>query len=119
MIGPGLSAFATHCRSVNRPVLADTLRDFTARTTLIAMRYQSSHDAALSCQEHVDIVAALAAGDSTRAEALMARHLASVQAALRLPAEEDPLQQLREALAPLPASAPADPAEPAYLGALL
>ena len=100
-------------------LLADTLRDFTARTTLIAMRYQSSHDAALSCQDHVAIVAALAAGDSVRAEALMAEHLASVQAALRLPAEEDPLQQLREALAPLPASVPTDPAEPAYLGALL
>ena len=30
-------------------LLADTLRDFTARTTLIAMPYQSSHDAAQSC----------------------------------------------------------------------
>ncbi|MEO6278681.1 GntR family transcriptional regulator [Roseateles sp.] len=103
-------------------LLADTLRDFTARTTLIAMRYQSSHDAALSCQDHVAIVAALAAGDSARAEALMAEHLASVQAALRLPADTDPLQRLREALAPLPSSATSvafDPAEPAYLGALL
>lgn len=104
-------------------LLADTLRDFTARTTLIAMRYQSSHDAALSCQDHVAIVAALAAGDSARAEVLMAGHLASVQAALRLPADSDPLQKLREALAPLPApstsTATADLAEPVYLGALL
>ena len=106
-------------------LLADTLRDFTARTTLIAMRYQSSHDAALSCQDHVAIVAALAQGDSARAEALMAEHLASVQAALRLPADDDPLQRLRQALAPLPATSPASPAaaaEPAdsvYLGALL
>jgi len=100
-------------------LLADTLRDFTARTTLIAMRYQSSHDAALSCQEHVAIVAALAGGDSARAEALMAEHLAHVQAALRLPAESDPLQQLREALAPLPTSATTESADPAYLGALL
>ena len=30
-------------------LLADTLRDYTARTTLIAMLYQSSHDAAASC----------------------------------------------------------------------
>jgi DNA-binding GntR family transcriptional regulator len=44
-------------------LLADTLRDFTARTTLIAMRYQSSHDAAQSCDEHVQIVQALEAGD--------------------------------------------------------
>lgn len=102
-------------------LLADTLRDFTARTTLIAMRYQSSHDAARSCQEHVAIVAALAAGNSAHAEALMAEHLAHVQAALRLPADTDPLQQLRDALAPLPtpAASSAEPAEPAYLGALL
>lgn len=99
-------------------LLADTLRDFTARTTLIAMRYQSSHDAALSCQEHVAIVGALAAGDSAGAEALMAQHLANVQAALRLPADDDPLQQLRDALAPLPAAATESTA-PAYLGALL
>ena len=100
-------------------LLADTLRDFTARTTLIAMRYQSSHDAVLSCQEHVAIVNALAAGDNARAEALMASHLASVQAALRLPVDDDPLRQLREALAPLPTPHPDEPAEPAYLGALL
>jgi DNA-binding GntR family transcriptional regulator len=99
-------------------LLADTLRDFTARTTLIAMRYQSSHDAVRSCEEHVAIVAALAAGDSARAEALMDEHLRSVQAALRLPADDDPLQRLREALAPLPSPSP-ESAEPAYLGALL
>lgn len=102
-------------------LLADTLRDYTARTTLIAMLYQSSHDAAASCAEHVAIVDALAQGDRARAEALMAEHLANVQAALRLPALSDPLAQLREALAPLPTSAASvsDPNEPAYLGALL
>jgi len=102
-------------------LLADTLRNFTARTTLIAMRYQSSHDAGLSCQDHVAIVEALAAGDAARAEGLMAEHLASVQAALRLPAEDDPLQLLREALSPLPAAAaePASATAPTYLGALL
>lgn len=101
-------------------LLADTLRDYTARTTLIAMLYQSSHDAAASCQEHVAIVAALEQGDRARAETLMAEHLAKVQAALRLPALSDPLDQLREALAPLsqPARESADPPA-AYLGALL
>jgi DNA-binding GntR family transcriptional regulator len=44
-------------------LLAETLRDFTARTTLIAMRQQSPEDAAQSCAEHVGIVAALEAGD--------------------------------------------------------
>ncbi|MBA4342317.1 MAG: GntR family transcriptional regulator [Methylibium sp.] len=104
-------------------LLADTLRDYTARTTLIAMLYQSSHDAAASCAEHVAIVDALAQGDRARAEALMAEHLANVQAALRLPALSDPLDQLREALAPLPTSAAAsiapDPSPAPYLGALL
>jgi len=82
-------------------LLADTLRDFTARTTLTAMLYQSSHDAAQSCQEHVAIVDALEQGDAARAEALMAAHLGSVQAALQRPAHSDPLDVLRQALAPM------------------
>ena len=82
-------------------LLADTLRDFTARTTLIAMLYQSSHDAAQSCEDHVQIVAALEKGDLARAEALMAEHIGTVQAHLRLPAAADPLAQLRDALAPM------------------
>ena len=81
-------------------LLADTLRDFTARTTLIAMLYQSSHDAAQSCDEHVQIVDALEQGELARAEALMSAHIGSVQAALRLHASTDPLAQLRQALAP-------------------
>jgi DNA-binding GntR family transcriptional regulator len=82
-------------------LLADTLRDFTARTTLIAMLYQSSHDAAQSCEEHVQIVAALEKGDLTRAEQLMSQHIGTVQAALRVQTGADPLAQLRDALAPI------------------
>ena len=82
-------------------LLADTLRDFTARTTLIAMLYQSSHDAAQSCDEHVQIVDALEQGELARAEALMSAHIGSVEAALRLHASTDPLAQLRQALAPV------------------
>jgi len=89
-------------------LLADTLRDYTARTTLIAMLYQSTHDAALSCEEHVQIVEALEQGQLTRAEQLMTEHIGSVQAALRLSATTDPLARLRDALAPL-----SDPALPA------
>lgn len=91
-------------------LLADTLRDFTARTTLIAMRYQSSHDAAQSCEDHVRIVAALERGDTADAEALMTRHIGTVQSALRAHSPSDPLARLRDALAPMqgvPASAPA------------
>ncbi|WPB59170.1 GntR family transcriptional regulator [Xylophilus sp. GOD-11R] len=113
-------------------LLADTLRDFTARTTLIAMLYQSSHDAVQSCEDHVQIVAALEAGDTALAEQLMARHIGSVKDALRLKpaaADDDPLSGLRDALAPV-AKTPYPPLPPAdgkavsdppatYLGALL
>jgi DNA-binding GntR family transcriptional regulator len=91
-------------------LLADTLRDFTARTTLIAMRYQSSHDAAESCDDHGRIVQALEKGDLVLAEKLMQEHIGTVQAALSLQAAHgDPLAQLRNALSPLPSSAPATP----------
>jgi len=116
-------------------LLADTLRDYTARTTLIAMLYQSTHDAVQSCEDHVQIVAALERGDHAAAEALMAAHIGTVQSALRVQAPADPLAQLRDALAPLQntntaaAAAPkgkrrkaaASPASDSstYLGALL
>lgn len=111
-------------------LLADTLRDFTARTTLIAMLYQSTHDAVKSCQEHIDIVKALEAGDKTRAELLMSEHIGQVQSALRLQtAPNDPLAELRQALSPLetrsvmdqhdktPTSVPSSSST--YLGALI
>jgi|JI10StandDraft_1071094.scaffolds.fasta_scaffold23129_5 DNA-binding GntR family transcriptional regulator len=82
-------------------LLAETLRDFTARTTLIAMRYQTPEDAAQSCNEHALIVQALEAGDLATAERLMAEHLLTWQRKLRLPAEQDPLAELRDALAPV------------------
>ena len=107
-------------------LLADTLRDFTARTTLIAMLYQSTHEAAQSCQEHVDIVKALETGDTARAEALMAQHIGHVQQALRLDtAAADPLANLRAALAPVsgprekPDPPPDSPPSATYLGAVL
>ena len=111
-------------------LLADTLRDFTARTTLIAMLYQSTHDAVQSCEDHVQIVAALERGDHAGAEALMAAHIGTVQSALRVQAPTDPLAQLRDALAPLQntaakpgrrkaAPSPDDTDSTTYLGALL
>lgn len=81
-------------------VLADMLRDLTARTTLIAVRYQSGHNAAQSCAEHVKIVAALEADDFTCAEQLMSAHLSSWQSKLPIPVDDDPLTQLRQALQP-------------------
>jgi DNA-binding GntR family transcriptional regulator len=89
-------------------LLADTLRDLTARTTLIAMLYQSSHDAAESCDDHVRIVQALEKGDLGLAEQLMQSHIGTVQAALsRQASGGDPLAQLRSALSPLSSPSPA------------
>ena len=89
-------------------LLADTLRDFTARTTLIAMLYQSSHDAAHSCEEHGRIVQALEQSDWVLAEQLMQAHIGHVQAALKLHATSgDPLAELRHALRPMNDSRPA------------
>jgi DNA-binding GntR family transcriptional regulator len=112
-------------------LLAETLRDFTARTTLIAMRQQSSADAAQSCAEHVQIVEALEAGDLARAEQLMAQHLLTWQRKLHTPAEPDPLARLRDALKPVrtraqelhtsesPAARKARPPRSTYLGEVL
>ena len=86
---------------VSGVVLADILRDLTARTTLVATLFQSTHDAALSCSEHVAIVAALADGDAGRAAELMRAHIGAVAAALGSPAPQaDPLDPLRQALQP-------------------
>lgn len=87
-------------------VLADTLRDLTARTTLIAMRYQSGHDAARSCAEHLQIVQALEAGALARAEQLMAAHLSTWESKLPMPEDADPLAKLRQALQPMAQAAP-------------
>ncbi|HSV46713.1 MAG TPA: GntR family transcriptional regulator [Ramlibacter sp.] len=87
--------------SLGNRLLADTLRDLTARTSLVAMHYQSKQDAALSCAEHVEIVRALDAGDLPLAERLMAEHLTTWQHKLHPPQAPDPLARLRHALAPL------------------
>jgi DNA-binding GntR family transcriptional regulator len=91
-------------------LLADTLRDLTARTTLIAMLYQSSHDAHHSCDEHVEIVAALEAGEMDEAERLMSAHIGNVESALQRAPVPDALAHLRDALAPVAKAGKAQPA---------
>jgi DNA-binding GntR family transcriptional regulator len=87
---------------VSGPLLADILRDLTARTTLVATLYQSGHDASESCADHDRIVAALAAGDPEGATGLMLKHLSGVEDALGQSASaRDPLERLRASLAPL------------------
>lgn len=84
-------------------VLADMLRDLTARTTLVATLYQSRHDAGESCADHARIVSALEAGDVARAEALMLDHIGNVESALgaTLERESDAREKLRATLAPV------------------
>ena len=83
-------------------VLCGLLRDLTARTTLVASLYQSSHDARESCADHARIVAALAEGDADGAAALMLSHIGGVEDALgQSVATVDPVERLRASLAPL------------------
>jgi DNA-binding GntR family transcriptional regulator len=88
-------------------LLAEILKDLTARTTLIATLYQGTHAATTSCNEHAAIVAALEAGDIALATERLRAHIDSVARHLRMEAtEEDPLAPLRAALSPLKAGAP-------------
>jgi DNA-binding GntR family transcriptional regulator len=80
-------------------LLADILRDLTARTTLIATLYQSTHEAGASCAEHAGIVNALEAGDTSLAVERMRAHIDNVAQHLGpQPVTEDPLAALRSAL---------------------
>ncbi|WP_267360933.1 MULTISPECIES: FCD domain-containing protein [unclassified Methylobacterium] len=79
-------------------VLAEILRDLTARTILISALYQSSHDATVSCDEHEAITDALAEGDLKRAADLMVSHIGNVEAGLTRAKDDDPLTSLRQAL---------------------
>jgi DNA-binding GntR family transcriptional regulator len=99
-------------------LLADIVKDLTARTTLIATLYQSTHAASESCAEHAQIVAALEAGDLPHAIGLLRRHIGGVAEHLGQTATaDDPLAPLRAALTPLKSNpgeaAPAERAAPA------
>ena len=84
-------------------LLAGMLRDLTARTTLVATLYQSTHDAQQSCAEHGQIVSALEAGNIDQAVQLMLAHIGQVEDALgqSLPEKVDAQARLRASLAPL------------------
>jgi len=84
-------------------LLADMLRDLTARTMLVATLYQSTHDAKQSCAQHAQIVAALEKGDNERAAALMLAHIGNVENALgeAVATSADARERLRASLAPL------------------
>jgi DNA-binding GntR family transcriptional regulator len=95
-------------RCLGNPLLVDVIRDLTARTTLVATLYQSTHGARQSCDEHEAIVAAMASGDLASAEQLMATHIRNVNDALvESSASDDPRERLRASLAPLSHPKPA------------
>jgi DNA-binding GntR family transcriptional regulator len=79
-------------------ILADILRDLTARTVLISALYQSTGDASKSCDEHERIIDALQAGDLNQAADLMTEHIGNVEAGLTKRIDSDPLLDLRQAL---------------------
>ncbi|SFX11687.1 DNA-binding transcriptional regulator, GntR family [Janthinobacterium lividum] len=64
-------------------VLRDIVRELVGRSSLITMLYQSSHDAACSCDEHGRFLEAARSGDADLAARLMVEHLSHVEAALR------------------------------------
>ncbi len=84
-------------------ILAETVRDLTVRTMLVAVHHQSDGNAAHSFEEHAAIVEAIAGGDLALAESLVSAHLTSWRTKLPIPAatEPDPLARLRRALQPI------------------
>ena len=81
-------------------LVCGVLRDLTARTTLAATLYQSTHDAQQSCDEHAAIVEAMEAGDLALARQRMLAHIGHVEGALN-PGQPLVRDRLRESLAPL------------------
>jgi DNA-binding GntR family transcriptional regulator len=88
-------------RCLGNKLLADTIRDLSVRTSLVAIHYQSGDQAEKSFHEHEGIVSALETRDMRLAERLMTEHLGTWDTKLRVPAKDDPLSQLRRALAPI------------------
>lgn len=68
--------------TVGNSVLTGMLRELSARSAVITVLYQSSHDANCSSREHHAFIEAARAGDADRACALMDEHLEHVLAAL-------------------------------------
>ena len=71
-------------RMMGNEVVAQLLGDLLARSSLIALMYQSTHSAEASFEEHVAVVDALERHDAREAVRLTQRHLHSVAHNLRL-----------------------------------
>ncbi|WP_459618223.1 GntR family transcriptional regulator [Bordetella sp. 2513F-2] len=84
--------------TVGNSVLTDMLRELLARSAVITVLYQSSHDASCSSNEHQAFLEAARAGDVERACALMDAHLEHVQTALDFTGPAEPGSDLVAAL---------------------
>jgi len=62
-------------------------------TTLISTLFQSHQDAAQSCAEHAQIVAALESGDRVQAIALLKKHIQAVANSLGTPTVQDAIAE--------------------------
>ncbi|WP_226898375.1 GntR family transcriptional regulator [Mangrovicoccus algicola] len=101
-----------HCRIIalggNEP-LAEIMRNLTARTILISLRYQPASRALASHRDHCAITGAIAAGEMAEAARLSLAHLDTVAAGIRIPDTADPLAELRNTLRLDPATGGAAP----------
>jgi DNA-binding GntR family transcriptional regulator len=82
-------------------VLAQMLGELISRCALITLMYQSSHAAQHSHDEHLAIVAALAAKDEAKAVRLMEQHLQHVEQDLKFD-RKPPTNDIAKALAGQP-----------------
>lgn len=71
-------------------VLAEMVRELVARSSLIAMLYQSSNDASCSTHEHADFLQVCRKGNVEAAVRHMTEHLDRVEATLRLDPADAP-----------------------------
>jgi DNA-binding GntR family transcriptional regulator len=74
-------------------VMLDIIKDLVARSSLIAMLYQSSHNAACSSQQHAKFLEAAISGDTDHAVRLMIEHLNEVEAGLQFDADTGPAKR--------------------------
>ena len=74
-------------------VMLDIIKDLVARSSLIAMLYQSSHSAACSSQQHEKFLEAAINGDTDHAVRLMIEHLNEVEAGLQFDAGPGPAKR--------------------------
>lgn len=79
---------------LGQEVLSQSLSDLLARSSLIALMYQSAHSAEASLSEHVAIVDAFERRDVKAAIRLTIEHLEQVEQNLRLDPKEPDLEQI-------------------------